>query len=280
VTSWERNELKNKKSPMTDVLFLGCGKMGSVVAKNLLEQKIGQISAIKRSDQNKISGIKYFKNTANLPKNYQADLVFLAIKPQDSLETLKEFSQAKIFHKNTIFISILAGKKIIFFEKIFGQKAKIIRSMPNMPIEDSQGIFTFFANKNVAASELKKLHKIFAKFGTAFEIKDEKLFAPATAIFGSGPAYIFLLQEIFTEIATKHKISKTVAADLVEQLFLGSALMSRNSSLSFSALRESVTSKAGTTDAALKVLQNKSSLKNLFFDAISAATKKSNDLSK
>ncbi len=253
--------------------------MGSVVAKNLLEQKIGQISAIKRSDQNKISGVKYFKSSANLPKNYQADLVFLAIKPQDSTEILKEFSRAEIFHKNTIFISILAGKKIVFFEKIFGSKAKIIRSMPNMPIEDSQGIFTFFVNKNITALEAKKLHKIFAKFGAAFELKDEKLFAPATAIFGSGPAYIFLLQEIFSEIATKYKISKNVADDLVGKLFLGSALMACNSDLSFSDLRESVTSKGGTTEEALKVLKNKSSLKNLFSDAISAATKKSNELS-
>ncbi len=265
---------------MTNILFLGCGKMGSVVAKNLLEQKIGEISAIKKSDQNKIPNIKYFKNTSNLPKNYQADLVFLAIKPQDSEAILKEFSQAKIFHKNTIFISILAGKNISFFEKIFGSKSKIIRSMPNLPIEDSQGIFTFLANKNITVSESKKMQKIFAKFGTAFELKDEKIFAAATAIFGSGPAYIFLLQEIFSEIATKHKISKTVAADLVEQLFLGSALMSRNSDLDFVSLQKSVTSKNGTTDAALQVLKNKSSLKNLFSDAILAAIAKSNELSK
>lgn len=263
---------------MKNILFLGCGKMGSILARNLLEQKAGQITILKKSDKNKITGLKYFSSTNQLPKNYQADLVFLAIKPQQAVEVLADFSQANIFSKKTIFISILAGKKVNFFEKIFGKNAKIIRSMPNLPIEDSQGIFSFFANKNVAAAELKNLTKIFAKFGTAFELKDEKLFDAATAIFGSGPAYIFLLQEIFTEIAISHRVSKDSASALVKQLFLGSALMSCNSDLDFKMLRESVTSKGGTTHAALEVLQKNLALKNIFKNAIQAAKKKSQEL--
>ncbi|MBP7710596.1 MAG: pyrroline-5-carboxylate reductase [Rickettsiales bacterium] len=265
---------------MKNILFLGCGKMGSILAKNLLEQKAGSIAVLEKSDKNKISGLKYFKTTAELPKTYQADLVFLAIKPQDAKEILTSFSQAKIFSKNTIFVSILAGKKVNFFENIFGKNTKIIRSMPNLPIEDSQGVFSFFANKNITAADSKKLTKIFEKFGTAFELKDEKLFDAATAIFGSGPAYIFLLQEIFTEIAITHKVSKDAASQLVKQLFLGSALMSCNSQLNFADLRESVTSKGGTTDAALQILQKKSALKNLLSDAVAAAAKRSEELSK
>lgn len=254
--------------------------MGSILVRNLLEQKAGQITVLEKSAANKIAGLKYFENATQLPKNYQADLVFLAIKPQDAKEILTSFSQAKIFSEKTIFISILAGKKLAFFENIFGKNAKIIRSMPNLPIEDSQGVFSFFANKNITASESKKLTKIFEKFGSAFELKNEKLFDAATAIFGSGPAYIFLLQEIFSEIALSHKISKTEAAQLVKQLFLGSALMSCNSDFDFSDLRKSVTSKAGTTDAALQILQKNSALKNLFKTAIAAATKRSEELSK
>ena len=263
---------------MKNILFLGCGKMGSILVQNLLEQKAGQITILEKSDKNKIAGLKYFTKTTELPKNYQADLVFLAIKPQEACEILTTFSQAKIFSKNTVFISILAGKKISFFENIFGKNAKIIRSMPNLPIEDSQGVFSFLANKNVTAVERKKLTKIFEKFGSAFELKEEKLFDAATAIFGSGPAYIFLLQEIFSEIAISHKISKDEASELVKKLFLGSALMSCNSDLNFSALRESVTSKGGTTAAALEILQKNSALKNLFGSAIKAAEKKSTEL--
>jgi pyrroline-5-carboxylate reductase len=151
--------------------------------------------------------------------------------------------------------------------------------MPNLPIQDAQGIFTFFLNTNITKADSKKLSKLFSKFGKAFEIKDEKLFDPATALFGSGPAYIFALQEIFTEIAISHKIEIEDAQNLVNQLFLGSSLMSSNSNLNFTSLRENVVSKGGTTDAALQILQKNSALKNLFKDAINAACAKSMELS-
>lgn len=267
---------------MKNILFLGCGKMGSILANNLLEEKAAlpsQIKVIKKSENNRIPSLKYFKNTSDLPLNYQADLVFLAIKPQDSEKVLRDFAKAKIFHKNTIFISILAGKKIEFFEEIFGKSAKIVRSMPNLPIQYSQGIFTYFCNQNIKEIESKRLEKIFLKFGSTQKLKNENLFDVTTAIFGSGPAYIFLLEEIFTEIALTYKVDKAEAADLVRQLFLGTSLMSCNSDLDFRELRESVTSKNGTTAAALEVLQKNSALKDLFETAIQSAIKRSKELS-
>lgn len=267
---------------MKNIFFLGCGKIGSILARNLVEENIceaAQISVLKKSQQNKINGLNYIKKISDLPKNYQADLVFIAIKPQDAKEILAKFSQEKIFHKNTIFISILAGRKIEFFEKIFGQKTKIIRSMPNLPIQYSQGIFAFLANKNLTKTEIKNLTKIFDKFGSAFEIKNENLFDAFTAIFGSGPAYIFLLQEIFTRISISLGIKKDKAGELVKKLFLGSVLMSEFSEENFSDLQKSVASKGGTTETALQILQKNSALKNLFKKAVEAAIARSKQLS-
>ncbi len=257
--------------------------MGSIIANNLLEEKTAlasQIKVVKPSRKNRIPSLEYFKNIKELPKNYQADLVFLAIKPQDSEKSLSELAQSLALHKDTILISILAGKKIDFLEKIFGEKSKIIRSMPNLPIQDSQGIITYFCNRNIKESELKKLEKIFSKFGSSYKLPDENLFDAATAIFGSGPAYIFLLEEIFTEIALSYKIDKKQTKELVKRLFLGSSLMSANSDLEFSELRKSVTSKGGTTALALEVLQKNSALKNILKKAIDAAKKKSSQLAK
>lgn len=264
------------------IFFLGCGKMGSILAHNLVDEgtfKAKQITVLKKSDQNEIAEFNYIKSISDLPKNYQADLVFIAIKPQDALAILPNFSEQKIFHKNTIFISILAGKKIEFLQDIFGKDAKIVRSMPNLPIQYSQGIFPYLCNKNITKLEAENLKNIFDKFGSAFAIKNENLFDAATAIFGSGPAYIFLLQEIFAEIAVSLGIKKNDASKLVSKLFLGSALMSEFSPEDFSELRQSVTSKNGTTDAALKILQKDSALKNIFSQAINAAIQKSQDLS-
>jgi pyrroline-5-carboxylate reductase len=266
----------------TQILFLGCGKMGSILANNLIEEsgfEPKQIKILKPSAKNKISHFQYVKTAADLPKNYAADLVFIAIKPQDAAEILNDFAKQKIFHKKTIFISILAGKKIKFFENFFGKNAKIIRAMPNLPIQYSQGILPYFANKNLVKAELKNLEKIFHNFGSAFLLDDEKYFDIVTAIFGCGPAYIFLLQEIFSEIAISHGIKKDKASQLVKKLLLGSALMSEFSSEDFSTLYKSVASKKGATEAALEILQKKSSLKNIFTKAIDAAVKRSQALS-
>lgn len=264
-----------------NILFIGCGKMGSILANNLLDQEISskEITIIEKSDSNKIPKLKYYKSATALPKTYQADIVFIAIKPQDSQEVLAEVLATKFFHKNTIFISILAGKKIQFFEKIIGKNSKIIRSMPNLPIQYNQGIFAYLANKNITKNEIKNLSKVFENFGTCIELRDEKDFDIITGIFGSGPAYIFLLQEIFEEIINSFGIDKKDSSQLTKQLFLGSVAMSGDSD-NFSKLRQDVTSKAGTTEAALEVLQKDSALKNIFTKAIKAAITRSKELSK
>jgi len=264
-----------------NIFFLGCGKMGSILVNNLLEEsgfEVSQIKILKKSEKNKLPHLSYIKNFQSLPKNYQADLVFIAIKPQESEKILKDFVKAKIFHKNTIFISILAGKKLDFFEKIFGKSAKIVRAMPNLPIQYSQGIFPYLCNKNIKQSELNELTKMFKKFGLAFELSEEKLFDAITAIFGSGPAYIFLLQEIFAEIAIKLGIKKEQATKLVKKLFLGSSLMAEFSDENFLQLRESVTSGGGTTEAAITILQKNSALKEILKKGINAAFAKSKTL--
>lgn len=265
-----------------NIFFLGCGKMGSVIAQNLT-QKAGftpnNLTVLKKSDQNQIAHFNYIKSTASLPKGYQADFVFIAIKPQVAAQVLEGFAKENIFHANTIFISILAGKKLAFFTPFFGEKAKIVRSMPNMPIQDAQGVFPYLGNKNVTPTDIENLQQIFAHFGEAFELEDENLFDFTTAIFGSGPAYIFYLQEIFAHIAIKAGIDADKAHRLVETLFLGTSLMSRNSKLNFTQLYQSVAAKGGTTQAALDVFQDNDTLKDLVTKAITAAADKSKELS-
>jgi len=275
-------KISDKKTTKNqNVFFLGCGKMGSILAKKLVEDKIvisSNLKVLKRNAANQINGINYISSTKDLDKNYRADLVFLAIKPQDSSKILQEFSQAKIFHPKTIFISILSGKKISFFTRFFGDKAKVVRSMPNLPIQYSQGIFTYFCNKNITKLEVKNLQKIFEKFGYAFELKNENLFSVATAIFGSGPAYIFLLQEIFSQLTIKLGIDKNKSEQLIKKLFFGSSLMCDQQNQGFEDLRKSVTSDKGTTASAIQVLQKNQNLKKIFKKAFDAAMKRSDEL--
>lgn len=263
------------------ILFLGCGKMGSIIANNIVQNiDFAEVVAVDPFAKKEISAVKYFEKINEVLSGFKADVVFFAIKPQGSKASILEFVSQNIFHKKTIFISILAGKKIEFFENILGKNKKIIRSMPNLPIEVNQGILPYFCNENIDIEDRKFLQKLFAAFGFSFEIKDEKLFDVLTALCGSGPAYVFLLQEIFSKIAVDFGIDEKDAQKLVKKLFLGSALMAEKSSLNFKELKDSVTSKGGTTEAALNILQDSTKLENLLKEAILRAKEKSEELSK
>jgi pyrroline-5-carboxylate reductase len=274
------NKIQNSK-----IFFLGAGKMGAILVKNIVSnfKNYENITILKPSKTNAIKGLKYISSASQIEKNYQADIVFITIKPQGAKAILSEFAKQNIFHKNTIFISILAGKKISFFEEIFGATAKIIRSMPNIAIDFKTGCFTFSSNKNISLKDKENLSQIFRNFGHSFEIKKEDLFSAITAIYGSGPAYIFLLQDIFYKISLDLGIDEDNSKELVKKLFLGSAMMSDNmvsakNNLHFQDLKNLVTSKKGTTEAAIKVLEEKAALEKLFKSAIKKALKRSQEL--
>jgi len=258
--------------------------MGSIILNNMISEKSVKASKtiiLRKVAKDDIKGVKTYTNIEDLSKkSYKADIVFIAIKPQDSEKTLKILKDSQISHEKTIFVSILAGKKLSFFEDIFGSDAKIVRSMPNLGIQESQGILLYQENSNINQKESVILDKIFQRFGLAYKITDEKLFDPLTALFGSGPAYLFLLQDVFSQITNKFKVSKKDSDDLVKQLFLGSALLSCNSEDDFKKLKENVTSKGGVTKAGVDVLEDQDSLKNLFSKTIDNANKRSKELSK
>lgn len=252
-----------------NIFFLGCGKMGGIIAKNLVKNQdfsSYNFLVLKPSKVNKINNLNYIDSLEKIPKNYVADIVFICIKPQESKTILEEFAQAKIFHKDTIFISILAGKNLNFFSKIFGSKKQIIRSMPNLGIEVNQGIIPYI-HKNLTAENKKIILNIFTNFGTAFEVEDEKLFHVLTALYGCGPAYIFLMQKILFDIAISNKIPKETAKSLTKKLFLGSSLLSSESTLDFSKMIENVASKKGVTEASLEALLQDNKLHKLILKA-------------
>jgi pyrroline-5-carboxylate reductase len=268
---------ENKK-----ILFIGCGKMGSAIIKNLLSNgfEYPQFTILKPSKKNLIIGVKYISSYRELPKNYQADIVVLAFKPQAAKEVLFDFAQCKITHSKTIFISILAGKKTEFFEEILGSKTKIIRLMPNLPTLINQGIFGYYPNLNVKKSELKSLSNFLNAIGENIIVQKEDLIDAVTAISGSGPAYLFLFIKLMIEAAMELGLDKKSAEKLVEQTIYGSAKMALQFDDDLEDLIESVASKGGTTEAALQILQENNQFKKIIFDAVKAANKRAIELSK
>ena len=252
--------------------------MGSAIINNLLSSSFSsdQISVLKPSKENQISGIKYFSKYEEFLENYSANIIFFAFKPQDAKSILEDLKKYQPFDKNTIFISILAGKKIQFFEEIFGDKIKLIRLMPNLPILVGEGFFSYFCNKNIENTETTKISdSILNSLGKNIKLKDEDLMDAATAIAGSGPAYLFSFADAIFEATKKAGFDEKEALELTKQTIFGSAKLLNESKESFKQLSKNVTSKGGVTEAALDILQNKYSLTNIIQETIEAGINRS-----
>lgn len=279
------------------ILFLGCGKMGLAILKNMINGLNGGLMQVITPEniliikKDKSSGIeelkKYHVNCfdesslcdlkSQLGSN-KVDIVFIAVKPQDCEQAINSLPK-DIITQNTIFISIAAGKQNEFFERILGDDVKMIRTMPNLPVSCGKGIIFYLGNKNIGSQELSTFKEVLSSCGLLRCLQREEEFDVATAIFGSGPAYIFYLQEIFAKIANDFGFEGEDAATMVSLLFYGSSLMSFESDKDFKKLKNSVASKGGTTAAALEKLEH-SDLSKLFKQAIEAALARSVELGK
>ncbi len=272
-----------------NILFIGCGKMGQVIIEKIINNKKLQHNNYKVIDPNiadknlsgdkfKNSNISYSTEISLIDNNYLADIIFLNIKPQQSRDILLKISQLDIYDENTIFISIIAGKKIGFFTDILGDHIKFVRTMPNLAIQYCHAVMPYKLSSNFKNDDKKLIISLFEDFGKIFEITNEELFNIITAIFGSGPGYIFLLQEILKNIAINNGVDDKIAGNLVEELFLGSSLMAKNSDKSFSQLLSDVSSNKGVTQVLIENLTKSNSLHEIFENAIAKAASRSKEL--
>lgn len=272
-----------------NILFFGCGNMGTALMNRLQSDNI----FILKKDRNK--PIKHLnKNIKPIYLDYENnkidlsyfDIIFIAIKPQDSLNQLslfiKKFREFIDVNK-TVFISIMAGVKIEKIMSVDSGPIKIVRTMPNLAVKYNEGILPYCCNKFVSKEEIKILkNTIFNKFAkkkSIVQIENEFDFDVYTALFGSGSAYIFHFQKIFYEIAIKKGLKEENAKNLVKSLFYGSSLYSLKANIDFDKLIDSVCSKGGTTEAAMKIFNKNKNFEDIILSAVNDAEKKSKELS-
>jgi pyrroline-5-carboxylate reductase len=219
----------------------------------------------------------FFPSLAEFPKNISPDIIVFAVKPQNLAEILPEYKNR--FGVSPLYISIAAGKPISFFAEHLGEGAKIIRTMPNTPALVGKAITAICASANVSDAEKQTAQKLMEAIGSAVFV-DEKDMDAVTAVSGSGPAYVFLFLEALATAGERAGLSGEVAKKLALASFHGSIHLAEKSGESFEKLRENVTSKGGTTEAALNVLMQENGLKNLLENAVSEAVKKAKILAK
>jgi pyrroline-5-carboxylate reductase len=249
-----------------NILVVGCGAMGSALIKGW--QSHYQIVVIDPSKADT------YKNVENLPLNYKPDVVVIAVKPQLLGEVLPLYSK----FSEALFISIAAGVRIGFYEKTMGKHIKIIRVMPNLAVQVGEGASAYVINKNCDAPETQIVEELFSKVGIVTQLSDENLFDAVTALSGSGPAYVFFLCECLAKAGISLGLNHDMANKLARQTIIGSGAMLKNNELTSEKLRASVTSKAGTTEAALKILMNANGLENIMQKTFKAAFERAQEI--
>jgi pyrroline-5-carboxylate reductase len=255
-----------------DVLLVGAGKMGGALAQRWQELNICRRLVIVEPTAPQIKSFK------DIPAGFIPQVIVFAVKPQTLPETIKDYQG--FAGQGALCLSIAAGKPVSFFEQYLGTKARIVRSMPNLPASIGKGITVAYANRNVSATEKEWAASLLGAVGHVLWVEKENFLDPVTALSGSGPAYIFLLIETLTKAGIHIGLTPLMAEKLARQTVIGSAALAEASAdISAEQLRQNVTSPGGTTQAALEVLMAQPGLQELFDRALAAATKRAKELS-
>ncbi len=240
---------------MNNIAFIGAGNMNSAIITGLVNTgyqpqniMVTNPSAEKRQKLARQLGI--LQTADNIEAAQFADVIVLGVKPHFITQVCQQISQAMEIN-NKCFISVAAGCSIATIEKALAKPSAVIRTMPNTPSQIGLGVTGLYASNNANQHQIDKAEQIMSAVGMTKWLNNEQEIDHIIAISGSGPAYFFLFMEAMEQQAKAFGFSASDSRKLVQQTALGAAKMVCDSELSISQLRENVTSKGGTTQAAL-----------------------------
>ncbi|MFN0215828.1 MAG: pyrroline-5-carboxylate reductase [Saprospiraceae bacterium] len=238
------------------ILILGGGNMGLTYAQCFLRSHI--VTA-----ENMMVLCRTYEKANHLSANHEgrffsdprlcvpeADLLILAVKPQDSVKLFAEIQG--LTDSGQVMLSIMAGVRMNVIGKTLGMR-KIIRAMPNLPAQIGEGVTAFTATEEVTRIELVMVQNLLNTTGKTLYVEQEAMLDAATAISGSGPAYVYFFMKAMIEAAKDMGFSPSEAELLVSQTFTGAINLYNKSDLNCENWIAKVASKGGTTEAALRV---------------------------
>ena len=266
-----------------NVVFIGGGNMADALIGGLLKSGIGasQIRAVevdgaarrRLSDKYRIECAAEARGTIRA-----GEVVVFAVKPQQMKEAAR-FAGVK--DNANLVISIAAGITLASLSRWLGGPnstySKLVRAMPNTPALIGAGVTGLYAPAGVSEAEKKQAETILGAVGATVWIPDEPLMDAVTAVSGSGPAYVFWFIEQLAAAGESLGLSKETSKKLAIETVLGSARLAAQSTDAPAALRERVTSKGGTTEAALKAFEDQK-LAERFLRAVEAARDRGTEL--
>ncbi|WP_299456847.1 pyrroline-5-carboxylate reductase [uncultured Microscilla sp.] len=237
-----------------NILIVGAGNMGSIYITSFLNNHLltkEQLYILEHSEQ-KTTDLQQegYSNAYHQPGEWikSMDLIFLAIKPQDAEEF---FNTIRAYLTPAhLLISIMAGISIDKIKR-WVPTTKIIRAMPNLPAQIGMGMTGFTAAASVDKKELFIVQNLINTTGKSLYFEDEEKLNAVTAISGSGPAYVFYFMQAMMDAAQQMGFSQSEAELLVEQTFMGAVHLENRSQASCNEWIKRVSSKGGTTEAAI-----------------------------
>ncbi|MEO1651142.1 MAG: pyrroline-5-carboxylate reductase [Pseudomonadota bacterium] len=264
------------------VLLVGCGKMGGAMLAGWLAQGLPAQRVVVQ-DPGPLPDIADMLSEAGIPVTEAYDgpppsVALLAVKPQ-VMDTVYP-TVAKTFDPTTLVISVAAGRTIAGFEADAPEGAAIIRSIPNTPSAIGQGMTVCFANDHTTDAQHALATRLLAAIGRVGWVDAEHLIDAATAVSGSGPAYVFFLAETLAAAGVEVGLPERLARELAAVTIAGAGDLMLESSDQPDQLRRNVTSPNGTTEAALNVLMADDGLRPLMSRAVKAAEARSRDLAR
>ncbi|MGI9246442.1 MAG: pyrroline-5-carboxylate reductase [Steroidobacteraceae bacterium] len=205
-----------------------------------------------------------------------ADIVVLAVKPQQMAEAARSLAPGLAPHRPLV-VSIAAGIRLSDLSRWLGPGVPLVRAMPNLPALIEAGVSALYAAANVAPDARGDAEAILAACGRTVWVQTEQQLDAVTAVSGSGPAYFFLLIEALQGAGVALGLDPATARTLAVETAQGAGRMAAGSDLEPAQLREQVTSRGGTTAAALQVLEA-AGLRGIFAQAVAAAARRSAEL--
>ena len=257
--------------------FIGVGNMAGAMIGGILRSgkaQPGDIIGSCRSQQGAERAREQYSiemTTDNREVAQNASILFLSVKPQFLDGVLEEIGY--VIREDQLVVSIVAGRSIAYFKRMLGEWVRIVRLMPNTPALVGAGMTAACCSEAVSGEEMETVGDLCRTFGL-FEILPENLFDAVTGVSGSSPAYVFMFMEAMADAAVLAGMPRAQAYKFVGQAVLGSAKMMLDTGKHPGELKDMVTSPAGTTIEAVRVLEEKG-LRSAVMEGTGACIKKS-----
>jgi pyrroline-5-carboxylate reductase len=265
------------------IAFIGGGNMatcliGGLVARGTLAASIAVAEpvAAQREALQRRFGIQAVHDGVEAVG--EADLVVLAVKPQQMAEAARGIASV-VAQRKPLVISIAAGIRLSDLARWLGPGVPLVRTMPNLPALIDAGVSALYAGDDVGEEARADAEAILSACGRTVWVPAEEQMDAVTAVSGTGPAYFFLLIEVLQAAAVELGLDPATARTLCLETAQGAGRMAAASGLEPAQLRAQVTSKGGTTAAALEVLED-AGLRAILTRAVAAAARRSNELAR